>query len=165
MSAPVIFQTQRFVSQLYLPLAKQALINDTDDIRILLHGQSYTHAYWDISWNGYQNYSYVQFSCENGITSFAYDNICAGLSSKPQSEECQLPSVAAIASSIARQAKTGKLAQTLTGQSKLFQKVVGFGHSIGSVVMNYAAIRDGASSPYDALVLTGSIIRNIIYIV
>ncbi|GJJ05893.1 hypothetical protein Clacol_000080 [Clathrus columnatus] len=128
-----------------------------DDIQILLHGQTYTHAYWDITWNGYQNYSYVSFSCQNGITSFAYDNICAGLSSKPLSDECQLPSVAAVASSIARDAKSGRLAQVLTGQTKEFQKVIGFGHSIGSATMNYAAIRDGASSPYDGLVLTGYI--------
>ncbi|GJJ05891.1 hypothetical protein Clacol_000078 [Clathrus columnatus] len=126
-----------------------------DDIQILLHGQTYTHAYWDTTWNGYQNYSYVSFSCQNGITSFAYDDICAGLSSKPLSEECQLPSAAAVASTLAHDAKSGRLAQVLTGHTKTFQKVIGIGHSIGSVVFNYEVIKDGASSPYDGLVLTG----------
>ncbi|GJJ05902.1 hypothetical protein Clacol_000089 [Clathrus columnatus] len=68
--------------------------------------------------------------------------------------QCQLPSAAAVASSIARDAKSGRLAQILTGQTKAFQRVIGIGHSIGSVVFNYEVIKDGASSPYDGLVLT-----------
>ncbi|GJJ05892.1 hypothetical protein Clacol_000079 [Clathrus columnatus] len=132
-----------------------------DDIQILLHGETYTHAYWDTTWNGYQNYSYVSFSCQNGITSFAYDNICSGLSSKPLSEECQLPSAAAVASSIASDAKNGTLAQVLTGQTKQFQTVIGIGHSLGSGIFNYEVIKDGASSPYDGLILTVGSARTI----
>ena len=41
------------------------------------------------------------------------------------------------------------------GSGKKYDKVVGFGHSLGSATLNYAAIGDGADSPFDGLVLTG----------
>ncbi|KIJ34901.1 hypothetical protein M422DRAFT_782647 [Sphaerobolus stellatus SS14] len=128
----------------------------SSDIQLLLHGHTYTNQYWDVQWNGFQNYSYIQFSCSHGVSSFAYDDVCAGRSIKPaNSRECQLPTAAAVASTLARQLKDGSVGTKLTGGPIHFQKVFGIGHSIGSTVLNYAAILDGKASPFTGLIFTG----------
>ncbi|KAF8587749.1 hypothetical protein K439DRAFT_1630361 [Ramaria rubella] len=127
-------------------------------IQLLLHGQSYTSQYWDVSWNGFQNYSYVALSCSKGISSFAYDNLGAGRTTRPQSStECQMPTAGNVSSSLAKDLKSGAISRILTGREMKYDKVIGFGHSLGSATLNYAAIGDGENSPFDALVLTGSI--------
>lgn len=80
----------------------------------------------------------------------------AGKSSQPaNSSECQIPSAAAVASSLARKLKDGSLAATFTGVPRAFSKVFGIGHSLGSSTLNYAAIVDGKTSPFVGLILTG----------
>ncbi|KAF8583392.1 hypothetical protein K439DRAFT_1390513 [Ramaria rubella] len=130
----------------------------SDSIQLLLHGQTYTTQYWDVAWNGFQNYSYIAHSCNLGISSFAYDNTGAGRTTRPlNSSDCQIPTAANVSSSLARDLKSGKVSQILTGTAKQYKKVIGYGHSLGSATLNYAAIGDGANSPFDGLVLTGEV--------
>ncbi|KIJ41986.1 hypothetical protein M422DRAFT_255007 [Sphaerobolus stellatus SS14] len=128
------------------------------NVQLLLHGITYTKQYWDVQWNNFQNYSYMEYSCSHGVSSFAYDDVCAGQSTKPaNSQECQLPTAAAVASSLAHQLKDGSIGTKLTGNPIPFQKVFGIGHSMGSVVLNYGAILEGRESPFTGLIFTGKL--------
>ncbi|KIJ24746.1 hypothetical protein M422DRAFT_260412 [Sphaerobolus stellatus SS14] len=148
-------QTFQIFGQLCQPVDS---LNLPAPVQVLIHGQTYTSQYWNVQWNGFQNYSYVDFSCSQGVTSFVYDNICAGLSSHPAtSKDCQLPTAAAVASSVARKLKDGSVAKALTGTTRLFTKVVGIGHSLGSLTLNFAAVQDGISSPFAGLILTSNV--------
>ena len=71
------------------------------------------------------------------------------------SVECQLPTSATIASSLARKLMDGTVASELTGNRVRFSKVFGIGHSLGSRTLNYAAIIDGRVSPFIGFILTG----------
>ncbi|KAF8518280.1 hypothetical protein BU17DRAFT_48874, partial [Hysterangium stoloniferum] len=123
---------------------------------LLLHGQSYSSQYWDIEWNGFQNYSYAAASCSRGLSSFLYDNTGAGRSTRPENAtDCQMPTASGVLSAVTRDLKSGRISRLLTGRSVAYERVVGIGHSLGSVVMNFAAIREGEASLFDALVLTG----------
>lgn len=125
-------------------------------VQLLLHGFTYSSQYWDVEWYGFQNYSYVEFSCSQGVSSFVYDNICAGRSIPPQSSrDCQLPSAAAVSSSLAGKLKDGTIGAQLTGSHLSFSKVFTIGHSLGSSILNFAAVKDGASSPFSGFILTG----------
>ena len=66
-----------------------------------------------------------------------------------------MPTAGNVTSSLARDLKSGRVSRILTGKERIFQKVIGFGHSQGSATLNYAAIGDGAHSPFDGFVLTG----------
>ncbi|KAF8518277.1 hypothetical protein BU17DRAFT_48833 [Hysterangium stoloniferum] len=125
-------------------------------IQLLVHGLTYTSKYWDVKWNGYENYSFVEYSCRQGISSFAFDTIGTGRTSRPKmSRDCQLPTAANITSSLARDLKSGRVSSLLTGHKTTYKKVIGIGHSLGSVILNYAAVAEGGSSPFDGLMLTG----------
>ncbi|KIJ40390.1 hypothetical protein M422DRAFT_256622 [Sphaerobolus stellatus SS14] len=125
-------------------------------VQLLAHGFTYSSQYWNVQWYGFQNYSYVEFACSRGVSSFAYDNICAGRSVPPyNSKDCQLPAAAAVASSLARKLQDGTIGKTLTGSNIHFSKVFGIGHSLGSGVLYYSAIQDGTSSPFIGLILSG----------
>jgi len=126
-------------------------------VQLLLHGFTYNSQYWDVTWGGLQNYSYVDFSCRRGISSFAYDDLAAGQTIKQNSTHVQLPTVASVSSSLARDLKSGRISQLLFGSEKKYEKVVGIGHSLGSITLDQGAISDGAHSPFDGLILTGSI--------
>jgi len=45
-------------------------------VQLLLHGFTYSSQYWHPQWYGFQNYSYVDFSCSQGVSTFSYDNVC-----------------------------------------------------------------------------------------
>jgi len=134
-------------------------VSDFSGIQLLLHGQTYTHHYWKSDFGStFDNYSYVDFACSQGIPSFAYDNLGAGRSTRPQNaSDIQLPSAAAVMSSLALKLKDGSLAFILTGVFKPYRKVVTMAHSVGGACMNYAMIVDGADSPFDGAMPQGSI--------
>ncbi len=108
--------------------------------------------------NGFQNYSYAAHACSQGQTTFSYDELGVGLSERPlNSTDIQIPVAASIASSLAAQLKDGTLTSSLGLEKQLFKKVVGIALSQGSVVFNFIAITQGASTTLDAMILTGHI--------
>jgi pimeloyl-ACP methyl ester carboxylesterase len=130
----------------------------SDRIQMLVHGDTYTSSYWTFPINGFSNYSYVAFSCERGLSSFAFDMIGAGLSTRPDnSSDIQVFVTANITASLSTMLKNGTISHVLGGREKKFSKVVAIGHSLGAVTLNWAAISLGSNTPFDAFVSTGHI--------
>ncbi|KAJ7333374.1 Alpha/beta hydrolase family-domain-containing protein, partial [Mycena albidolilacea] len=126
-----------------------------DVLQLLAHGGSYTSQYWSPPIEEFRNYSYSAFSCERGLPSLAVDLLGAGLSSRPaNASDVQFPTSAAALSQLAQHLKTASI---LPGV-RPFQKIIGIGHSLGSALLNFGAIVDGAQSPFDAMVLTSILI-------
>ncbi|KAJ7797898.1 hypothetical protein B0H14DRAFT_2909088, partial [Mycena olivaceomarginata] len=89
------------------------------------------------------------------LPSLAVDLLAAGLSSRPaNASDVQFPTSAAVLSQLAQHLKTAPI---LPGV-RPFQKIIGIGHSLGSALFNFGAIVDGVQSPFDAIVLTASLV-------
>jgi pimeloyl-ACP methyl ester carboxylesterase len=102
----------------------------------------------------FRNYSYAAFSCDHGLSTLAIDWLGVGLSSRPiNASDVQFPTAAAALSQIARHLKKSSI---LPGVSP-FRKIIGIGHSVGSSLLNFGAIVEGARFPFDGLILTGSL--------
>ncbi|EIN10217.1 hypothetical protein PUNSTDRAFT_43200 [Punctularia strigosozonata HHB-11173 SS5] len=130
----------------------------SDRVQLLLHGNTYTTAYWTFPYNGFRNYSYVAYSCERGLSSFAFDMVGSGLSTRPSnSSDIQLFVASNVTSSLSAMLKDGTVSRALGGSGKRFSKVVAFGHSLGAVTLNWVAIALGSRTPFDAFVPTGHI--------
>ncbi|KAJ7128240.1 hypothetical protein C8R46DRAFT_1144865 [Mycena filopes] len=127
-----------------------------DVLQLLVHGFTYTSQYWSPPVEEFRNYSYAAFSCERGLASLAVDVLGAGLSSRPvNASDVQHPTASAALSQIARRLKTP--GPILPGAAANFKTIIGVGHSAGSSVLNFGALVEGARSPFDALILTGSL--------
>jgi pimeloyl-ACP methyl ester carboxylesterase len=130
----------------------------TDRIQLLVHGDTYTSSYWTFPYNGFQNYSYVALSCQNGLSSFAFDMIGAGLSTLPtNSTDIQLSVAGNITATISTMLKNGTIGSSLGGKGTKFPKVVAIGHSLGAVTLNWVAVALGSRTPFDAFVSTGHV--------
>ncbi|KAJ7347966.1 Alpha/beta hydrolase family-domain-containing protein [Mycena albidolilacea] len=136
-------------------------VDDTYDIygvfyvlQLLVHGITYTSQYWSPPVEEFRNYSYAAFSCDRGLSTLAIDWPGVGLSSRPvNASDVQFPTAAAALSQIARHLKKSSI---LPGVSP-FRKIIGMGHSAGSALLNFGAIVEDARSPFDGLILTGSL--------
>lgn len=127
-------------------------------VQLMLHGQTYTAQYWNPLFSGFENYSYVEYSCSRGLSSLAYDNVGAGLSFRPvNASDVQMPSAIQVLANLGKMLKSGAVSTQLTGVSKAFSKVVALGHSVGSSVLNYELIIDGDQSPFTGAIHTGSV--------
>ncbi|KAJ7300585.1 Alpha/beta hydrolase fold-1 [Mycena albidolilacea] len=123
-------------------------------LQLLVHGFTYTNQYWSPSVKEFQNYSYTAFSCDRGLSSLAIDWVGVGLSTRPaNSSDVQYPTVAATLSRLAHHLKTMSL---LPGVPP-FRTIIGVGHSSGSGLLTFAAIVDGARSPFAAFILTSAL--------
>ncbi|KAJ7597690.1 hypothetical protein C8J56DRAFT_1041871 [Mycena floridula] len=120
-------------------------------IQLLVHGLSYDHQYWAMSASSFQNYSYAAFSCARGIPSFSMDCLGAGLTSRPvNGSDLQLPTNAAVVYELAHRLKSSPV---LPG-GRRFNRVVGIGHSLGTLILLFSAFVEGAKSAFDSLLLT-----------
>ncbi|KAJ7691030.1 hypothetical protein B0H17DRAFT_935509 [Mycena rosella] len=126
----------------------------SDVLQLLVHGITYTSQYWSPPVEEFRNYSYAAFSCDRGLSSLAVDWVGVGLSSRPvNASDVQYPTGAAALSQVARHLKNNSI---LPGV-QLFEKIIGIGHSAGSGLLHFGAIVEGARSPFDGLILTGSL--------
>ncbi|KAJ7827140.1 hypothetical protein B0H14DRAFT_3721638 [Mycena olivaceomarginata] len=125
-----------------------------DVLQLLVHGITYTSQYWSPPVEVFQNYSYAAFSCDRGLSTLAIDWPGVGLSSRPvNASDVQYSTAAAALSQIAHHLKKSSI---LPGVSP-FRKIIGMGHSAGSALLNFGAIVEGAHSPFNGLILTGSL--------
>ncbi|KAJ6480135.1 hypothetical protein C8R45DRAFT_1154934 [Mycena sanguinolenta] len=123
-------------------------------VQLLVHGFTYTSQYWSPPVEEFRNYSYTAFSCERGLPSLVVDWLGVGLSTRPMnSSDVQYPTAAAAVSQVALHLKTASIVPGIPP----FKKVIGIGHSAGSGLLNFNAIVDGPLSPFDGLILTGSL--------
>ncbi|KAJ7892830.1 hypothetical protein B0H14DRAFT_2685963, partial [Mycena olivaceomarginata] len=123
-------------------------------LQLLVHGLTYNSQYWSPPVEEFRNYSYAAFACDHGLSTLAIDWPGVGLSSRPiNASDVQFPTGAAALSQIARHLKKSSI---LPGVSP-FRKIIGIGHSVGSSLLNFGAIVEGAHFPFDGLILTGSL--------
>ncbi|KAJ7309953.1 Alpha/beta hydrolase family-domain-containing protein [Mycena albidolilacea] len=128
---------------------------NADVVQFLVHGFTYTNQYWSPPIEEFRNYSYSAFSCDRGLPSLAIDWVGVGLSSRPvNASDVQYATEAAVASQLARQLKNVSIFPGV----QPFKKVIGIGHSAGSVLLNFAALVEGPRSPFDGLIMTGALI-------
>lgn len=126
-------------------LCAPANLNSTPtEVQFLTHGVGFDRYYWDFA----PGYSYVDVAADNGIATFLYDRLGVGQSEKADPlQVVQAPLEVEIANSLAQLLRKGAYG------GKGFQKVVGVGHSFGSLVSQ--AITASYPSTFDSVVLTG----------
>jgi pimeloyl-ACP methyl ester carboxylesterase len=113
-------------------------------VQLLTHGVGFDNSYWDFA----EGYSYIDVAAKYGYASFSYDRLGVGKSEKPDPVKIiQAPLEVEIAHSLASSLRAGTF-----GDVK-FQKVVGVGHSFGSIISN--AVTKQYPSALDAAILTG----------
>ncbi|KAJ6451764.1 hypothetical protein C8R45DRAFT_946047 [Mycena sanguinolenta] len=128
---------------------------NADVIQLLFHGFTYTQQYWSPPTEEFRNYSYTAFACDRGMSTLAIDWVGVGLSSRPtNASDMQYATGSAVASQLANRLKTTSI---LPGVQP-FKRVIGIGHSAGSVLLNFGAIFEGARFPFDGLILTAGLI-------
>ncbi|KAJ7359884.1 Alpha/beta hydrolase family-domain-containing protein [Mycena albidolilacea] len=127
----------------------------TDVVQLLVHGFTYTNQYWSPATEEFRNQSYTDFACDRGLPSFAIDLVGVGLSSRPtNASDVQYATHSAVVTQLARHLKTASI---LPGVEP-FKKVIGIGHSAGSVTLIFGAVAEADQSPFDGLILTGNLI-------
>ncbi|KZP10712.1 alpha beta-hydrolase [Athelia psychrophila] len=118
-----------------------------DSVQYLIHGVGFDSSYWDFSVS--EEYSYVRASAAAGISTFRYDRLGTGLSEKPADSYnvVQSPTDLAIAQKLLTMLRNGDIG----GQK--FSKVVGVGHSYGSIQVQ--ALSATLPSALDGIILQG----------
>jgi pimeloyl-ACP methyl ester carboxylesterase len=116
-----------------------------DVLLILIHGATYTHAYWDMPFKP-EVHSAVQWAYDRGLATLNIDRLGCGESSHPPGKALTVPAQAeAVRQMVAQIRKDG-----IKGER--FARVVLVGHSLGSLTSGYAQ----ATGPFvDGVVLTG----------
>ncbi|KAJ7494936.1 hypothetical protein FB451DRAFT_1076754 [Mycena latifolia] len=128
---------------------------NADAIQLLFHGFTYTQQYWSPPTEEFRNYSYTAFACDRGMSTLAIDWVGVGLSSRPaNASDVQYATSSAVASQLAHRLKT----TSILPEVRPFKKIIGIGHSAGSVLLNFGAIFEGARFPFDGLILTAGLI-------
>jgi len=113
-------------------------------VQLLTHGIGFDRNYWDWA----PGYSYVDAAVQNGYGAFFYDRLGVGKSNKSDGlNVVQTPLEVEIAHNLASMLREGMFAQTN------FSKVVGVGHSFGSIISQ--AVTAMYPNALDAAVLTG----------
>ncbi|MCJ1416719.1 hypothetical protein MMC32_003057 [Xylographa parallela] len=117
-------------------------------IQILTHGLGFDKSYWDFTQVA-GNYSYVQAALEAGYSTFAYDRLGTGASTKADPYNIvQAPMELAILAELTQMLRSG----TIQG-CESYEKYVHVGHSFGSVLTN--ALVAVAPQLSDGIILTG----------
>ncbi|KIP01152.1 hypothetical protein PHLGIDRAFT_131352 [Phlebiopsis gigantea 11061_1 CR5-6] len=118
-------------------------------VQMLVHGVGFDSSYWDFSPDGGDTYSYVSAAAGEGYTTFRYDRLGTGLSDHPQDAYniVQSPTDLAIATQFAAMLRSAQIGGTN------FTKVIGIGHSYGSVQMQ--ALTATAPQLLDGVILQG----------
>lgn len=113
-------------------------------VQFLTHGVGFGLGYWDFA----PGYSYVDAAAVAGYTTFLYDRLGVGGSSKPDPiQVVQAPLEVNIAHQLIQMLKAGSIASTK------FENVIGVGHSFGSEVTE--AITVQYPNDIAAAILTG----------
>jgi pimeloyl-ACP methyl ester carboxylesterase len=114
-------------------------------VQLLVHGATYTHAYFD--WPQERDrYSYVQKALAAGYATFNVDRLGSGQSTHPPSSQVTLSNGAEALHDVISALRSGELG------GNAYSRVIWVGHSYGSA---YAWIEASAYQDVDAFVLTG----------
>ncbi|KAK4892694.1 hypothetical protein LTR27_008793 [Elasticomyces elasticus] len=114
------------------------------EVHLATHGSPYNAQYWDFA----PDYSYADIAAMHGHATFFYDRLGVGKSDRPDGIQIvQSPLGVEILHNLAVMLKSGAI-----GNNR-FTKLVGVGHSFGSLFTTVAASK--YPEAFDALVLTG----------
>ena len=112
-------------------------------VQLLVSGWTYNRFYWDIPYQP-DTYSYVRAANRAGYATLAIDRLGAGASLHPLSVAHTLEADIRTVHEVAVALRNGSVGS--------FSKVVGVGHSLGSIIVAKVA---GLYGDFDALVTTG----------
>ncbi|KAH7929248.1 alpha beta-hydrolase [Leucogyrophana mollusca] len=120
---------------------------DPGNVQYLIHGIGFDSSYWDFVVGSDEQYSYAYASAAAGIATFRYDRLGNGLSEKPKDayNVVQQSTEVAIAIKFAEMLRDGSIGK--------YKKIVGVGHSYGSVQSQ--AVTAMAPDALDGVILTG----------
>ncbi len=116
-------------------------------LQVLVHGLTYTHAYWDIPSMGGRDYSYAQHMAKEGYAVLALDLLGAGESSRPDGDFLDLAQTAESVHQVITEMRTsGGVFKTP------FRRIALVGHSNGAIV---STLVQSLYNDADVLVNTG----------
>jgi pimeloyl-ACP methyl ester carboxylesterase len=113
-------------------------------VQLLVPGWTYNRFYWDLPYQP-DAYSYVRAANRAGYATLAIDRLGSGASLHPLSIAHTLQADIRTVHEVAAALRNGSLGSS-------FSKVVGVGHSLGSIIVAKVA---GLHGDFDALVTTG----------
>ncbi|KZT28707.1 alpha beta-hydrolase [Neolentinus lepideus HHB14362 ss-1] len=124
-------------------------VKNTSHVQYLIHGIGFDSSYWDFAVNDTDEYSYISAAAAAGYSTFRYDTLGTGLSEHPNDtyNVVQASTDLAIATKLLNMLKEGEIG----GQQ--FNKVIGVGHSYGSVQVQ--ALSATVPHMLDAVLLQG----------
>jgi len=114
-------------------------------VQVLVAGTGYGRSYWDFPYQP-DTYSYVRAAARAGFTTFNFDRIGIGRSTRPLDTEVTIPSNAFTIHQAISQLRSG------TVDGVRYGKVVIVGHSLGSLISWYEA---GTYHDVDAVIASG----------
>jgi pimeloyl-ACP methyl ester carboxylesterase len=119
--------------------------NETPILQFLIHGIGSDKSYWNFA----PGYSYIDTAAKSGFATFSFDRLGTGRSTHPNPiQTVQAPLEVYIAHKLIHLLRRGSLC------NQSFQKIVGVGHSFGSIQIAGLAAEYGTDD-LDAIVLTG----------
>jgi pimeloyl-ACP methyl ester carboxylesterase len=116
-------------------------------VQLLIHGATYNHVYWNFGVVAGKRYSYSRGMAARGFPTFALDELGAGNSSRPLSDQVTIDTAAFVAHQIVQALQNGSI------NGIQFGKVIIVGHSLGSVVAWQESISYG---DVDGVIVTGA---------
>jgi pimeloyl-ACP methyl ester carboxylesterase len=119
-------------------------------IQIALHGATYSHLYWDFSFQP-ETYSYVRRATEAGYAVLDIDRIGIGQSDHPTADVVTIEANGYVVHQIVQALRGGDLVVPSFGRVRA-ERVALVGHSLGSVISIQEA---GTYGDVDGVVLTG----------
>jgi len=120
---------------------------DGATVQLLIHGATYNHEYWNFGIVNEKRYSYSRSMAVRGFPTFALDELGAGNSSRPPSDQMTIDTAALVAHAMVQALRSGSI------NGIQFGKVIIVGHSLGSVVAWQEAISYG---DVDGVIATGA---------
>ncbi|XXX79883.1 alpha/beta fold hydrolase [Sorangium sp. So ce134] len=116
-------------------------------LQVLVHGLTYTHAYWDIPSIGGRDYSYARYMAKEGYAVLALDMLGAGESSRPDGDFLDLAQTAESVHQVITEMRNGG------GVFKTpFKRIALVGHSNGAIISTFV---QSIYNDADVLVNTG----------
>ncbi|WP_437601748.1 alpha/beta hydrolase [Sorangium sp. So ce590] len=116
-------------------------------LQVLVHGLTYTHAYWDMPSMGGRDYSYARYMAKEGYAVLALDLLGAGESSRPDGDFLDLAQTAeSVHQVIAEMRTSGGVFKTP------FSRIALVGHSNGAIT---STLVQSTYNDADVLVNTG----------
>lgn len=113
-------------------------------VQFLTHGIGFNQSYWDFA----EDYSFIDVAAKAGYSTFSHDRLGVGASDQPDPIQIvQAPIQVEIIHSLVNLLRGGQIAE------RKFDKVVGVGHSFGSI--QSVGIVAKYPEDFDAVVLTG----------